>query len=178
MNTEMIERRFHEYGFDDYKWITGTDVIVKQWVRFKCVFACPGHGASAMCPPNMPSIDECRRFFSEYEAVAVLHDQKTPQSQEDDEALSPKAAEDLLALERQLFLDGNYKAMAIPMTVCSQCAECTGLLATCRHQDKARPTPEALGVDVFETVRRIGFPIEVLTDYTDTVDRYALLLIE
>jgi predicted metal-binding protein len=42
----------------------------------------------------------------------------------------------------------------------------------------ARPCPEALAVDVFSTVRRAGFPIEVLTEYNQEMNRYALLLVE
>jgi hypothetical protein len=32
-------------------------------------------------------------------------------------------------------------------------------------------------VDVFSTVRKVGCPIQVLTDYTQTMNRYAFLLI-
>ena len=42
----------------------------------------------------------------------------------------------------------------------------------------ARPSPEALAVDVFGTVRSLGFPIEVLSDYDQTMNRYAFLLVE
>jgi hypothetical protein len=35
-----------------------------------------------------------------------------------------------------------------------------------------------MAMDVFRTVRRYGFPIEVLSDYAQPMNRYALLLIE
>jgi hypothetical protein len=35
-----------------------------------------------------------------------------------------------------------------------------------------------MAVDVFSTVRRIGYPIEVLADYRQAMNRYAFLLIE
>jgi hypothetical protein len=35
-----------------------------------------------------------------------------------------------------------------------------------------------MGVDVFATVRKYGFPIEVLSDYAQAMNRYAFLLIE
>jgi predicted metal-binding protein len=41
----------------------------------------------------------------------------------------------------------------------------------------ARPCPEALGVDVFSTLRKAGFPIEVLTEYGQKMNRYAFLLV-
>jgi len=35
-----------------------------------------------------------------------------------------------------------------------------------------------MAVDVFETVRKIGYPIEVLYDYSQEMNRYAFLLIK
>jgi predicted metal-binding protein len=42
----------------------------------------------------------------------------------------------------------------------------------------ARPAPEALAVDVYSTVRKVGYPIHVLSEYSETMDRYAFLLIK
>ena len=42
----------------------------------------------------------------------------------------------------------------------------------------ARPTPEAMCVDVYSTVRQVGYPIHVLSEYTQAMNRYAFLLIE
>lgn len=42
----------------------------------------------------------------------------------------------------------------------------------------SRPCPEGLGVDVFAIVRKLGFPIEVLTDYEQTMNRYSFLMVE
>jgi hypothetical protein len=33
------------------------------------------------------------------------------------------------------------------------------------------PSPESMAIDVFETVRKVGFPIEVLTEYSQTMNR-------
>jgi hypothetical protein len=35
-----------------------------------------------------------------------------------------------------------------------------------------------MAVDVFTTVRKLGYPIEVLTDPAQTMNRYAFLLID
>ena len=48
----------------------------------------------------------------------------------------------------------------------------------CRHPYEARPSMEACGIDVFQTARDAGFPIEVLTSYDDTPNFYSLLLVE
>ncbi|MHB1357924.1 MAG: DUF2284 domain-containing protein [Anaerolineae bacterium] len=46
------------------------------------------------------------------------------------------------------------------------------------QHELARPVPEALGIDLFSTIRACGSPIEVLTEYTQTMNRYAILLVE
>ena len=47
-----------------------------------------------------------------------------------------------------------------------------------RNRSWAGPAPEAMGMDVFSTVLKAGYPIEVLSDYGQTMNRYAFLLIE
>jgi hypothetical protein len=35
-----------------------------------------------------------------------------------------------------------------------------------------------MAIDVYATVRKVGYPIEVLTEYSQAMNRYAFLLIE
>jgi predicted metal-binding protein len=64
------------------------------------------------------------------------------------------------------------------MDECRLCVKCSGERATCTNKNDARPGPESLAVDVFSTVRSVGYPIEVLTGYDQEMNRYAFLLIE
>jgi predicted metal-binding protein len=86
--------------------------------------------------------------------------------------------QDLLDLERAVFLAGYEKAFLLPVTNCSVCDECSGVRARCKEPRWARPAPEAPGIDVYSTARQYGYPIEVLSDYTKTMNRYAFLLIK
>jgi predicted metal-binding protein len=63
------------------------------------------------------------------------------------------------------------------MDSCYICAKCTGDRQTCKDPESARPSPEALAIDVFATVRKYDYPIEVLTRYDQPMNRYAFLLI-
>ncbi len=64
------------------------------------------------------------------------------------------------------------------MDSCQICEECTSERTNCKHPKLARPTPEGMAVDVFATVRKLGYPIEVLKDYSEKMNRYAFLMIE
>lgn len=173
-----LETLFAQRGFDEFTWIDPREIVVARWVRMKCVFGCGEYGRNASCPPNTPSVEECRRFFDEYRRAALFHFEKRVARPEARKPWSRKIGARLLALEREVFLSGCHRAFLLQMDSCELCADCPGSRAGCRRPKEARPTPEGLAVDVFATVRRYGLPIEVLADYRDAMNRYAILLVE
>lgn len=177
MNMQKIEGMIRENGYDDFKWISGKEVVVSHWPRFKCTFGCPSYGKKGTCPPAVPSIEDCRAFFNEYEHIAVLHLPKKLDAPEDRKEWSRKTNIKLLKLEKEAFLLGYPKAFLLFMDECRICEECTGNRLDCQHLHLARPCPEALGVDVFTTVRKLAYPIDVLTDYQKEMNRYSFLMV-
>ena len=67
-----LEMLMQKQGYTDYKWIDPKNIIVSQWVRMKCMFGCDGYGENACCPPNLPSVTECERFFHEYNQAIIF----------------------------------------------------------------------------------------------------------
>ena len=177
-NKAKLEALFHKHGFKDFKWIDPKNIVVGRWVRMKCLFGCREYGRTASCPPNVPSVEECERFFREYETAAVFHFTKKLVKPEDRFAWTRKIALQLLKLEKAVFLAGYEKAFLLFLDSCNICSECSAQREACKEPRMARPTPEALAVDVFTTVRSIGYPIGVLADYGQTMNRYSFLLIK
>ncbi len=173
-----LEALLRGRGYLDFRWIDPKKIVVAQWVRVKCMFGCSSFGRDGTCPPNTPSVAECRLFFDEYDLAAVIRFTKRVDRPEDRGPWSRKVNADLLNLERAVFLAGYHKAFLLAMDSCRLCAECSGSRQDCKNLEAARPSPESFAVDVFGTVRQIGYPIEVLTDYTDEMNRYAFLLVE
>jgi predicted metal-binding protein len=173
-----LEALFQELDYSDFRWIDPKSIVVSQWVRMKCRFGCPEYGETAVCPPQVPSIPECERFFREYSSAAVFHFAQAMERPEDRHAWTKGISEGLLELERRVFISGYRKAFLLYLDSCHICSTCSGNEKPCFLPKQARPTPEALGVDVFATVRQIGYPIKVLSDYDQTMHRYAFLLIE
>ena len=91
---------------------------------------------------------------------------------------SREVNQELLKLERAVFLAGHERAFLLFMDSCELCSKCEGARGDCKHPRSARPSPEAMAMDVFSTVKKIGYPIEVLADYDRAMNRYAFLLIE
>ena len=175
---DRIDGIIQKHGYDDYKWIIPSDIIVSQWVRMKCLYGCNEYGKTATCPPNVPTIEECERFFREYKSAVIFHFQKAMKKPEDRFAWTRKINLKLLKLEKEIFCSGFEKAFLLFMDSCNICKECREKKADCIEPKMSRPTPEALGMDVYATVRKTGYHIQVLYDYSQPMNRYAFLLID
>ena len=175
---DRLDQLIASAGFPDYRWTDGSRIAVGHWVRMKCTYTCDGYGRKANCPPNVPSVEDCVEFFADYERIAVIHMRVAGTDDAGLTAWKNDVNGKLIALERDVFLAGHYKAMVLFPGTCSACTKCAGTRADCLQPEDSRPTPEALAMDVFATARELGFPIQVLTDRSQLMDRYAFLLVE
>lgn len=174
---KILENIFSEHQFTDFKWITGEDIITAQWVRMKCTYGCTSYGQKGTCPPQVPTIEECRKFFNEYSEIAIFHFSQFFANPDDRFSWSKQTNNRLLKLEREVFIRGFQKTFLLFMDECCLCQECPGTRKTCKNKTAARPSPESLSVDVFSTVRKSGYTIQVLKDYKQTMNRFSFLLI-
>jgi predicted metal-binding protein len=173
-----LEEMFKRYGYNDFKWIDPKRIVVAQWARMKCIFGCREYGKCGTCPPNTPSVSECKEFFREYRNCVVFHFIKRVAKPEDRFVWTRKVNSKLLKLEREVFLSGYYKAFLLFMDSCNLCESCPGIRQLCKNPKMSRPTPESMAMDVFATVRKVDYPIGVLYDYSQEMNRYAFLFIE
>ena len=160
-----------ETGIDHAVAVETSRVVTAPWVRMKCQFGCAGYGESLCCPPKTPTPDEMRQILDSYTFGVLLHRQIKKGSKQV-ERLSETAVD----VERALFLDGYYKAWTLGSGPCGRCKTCN--MKACVHADRARPSMEACGIDVFSTARAYRLPIEVVRDHTDVRNFYALILVE
>jgi predicted metal-binding protein len=152
-------------GAMEAKVVKPSAVVTADWVRLKCQFGCGGYGSSLCCPPNTPTPELTRRTLDGYEAAILAHFGQ-----------NAAVSESMASLERAAFLGGYYKALAFGAGPCNLCKSCPE--EGCKHPDKARPSMEACGIDVFATARNNGYPIEVVVDDSSEQNYYGLLLIE
>ena len=151
----------------DARIISPSDVETAAWVRLKCQFGCEGYGLSLVCPPYTPTAQQMREVLDSYHRVILIH--FTPKAR-----IKPTIVE----LERDFFLRGAWKVFGIGAGSCSLCKECNLEQQVCRNSDRARPAMEACGIDVFTTVKKVGFPIEVVRTKSQCPNYYGLVLID
>jgi predicted metal-binding protein len=160
---EEILRKHNARGIAQVK---PAEVVTAEWVRFKCQYGCGGYGACLTCPPHSPTPQQTRRLLDEYCVAYLIW-----------WGAESGGRQVLGAIEREVFLTGWYRALALAEGPCMLCEPCP-LELPCRHPYQARPSMEACGIDVYETARRAGFPLQVVTCREDTPNYYSLLLVE
>ncbi|NLF31919.1 MAG: DUF2284 domain-containing protein [Planctomycetes bacterium] len=142
-------------------------VETAAWVRLKCQFGCGGYASNLMCPPHAPPPEQTRRVLDGYRRGVLF------------EAPRGQAKRVAVDLERQVFLAGHYKALGFGSGPCSLCGrQGCPLEGGCRHPDQARPSMESCGIDVYATVRKHGFTIDVVRDHDDEQHYFGLLLVD
>ena len=179
---------------DLIKLFDAKDIVIPEWPRWKCQFGCIMFGKKLCCPPFVPDPDDTRKMLKDYSKALIVgfsgaHSNKALQMLTWNKRIE-KINKILLELEREAFKSGFEKAFVFFAGPCTFCKECvTNNLPEnidpkiakiyCKHKDKMRPSSEAVGIDVFGTVRNAGLDIKVITakDSKD-VKSYALLLIE
>ena len=111
MDVKILESIFQKFEFGDFRWTTGLNVVVAQWVRFKCMYGCDSYGQFVNCPPNAPSIEESINFFREYNTIAVFHFEQIIKRENCFTKWTKEISLKLLALEKEIFLAGYTNMM-------------------------------------------------------------------
>jgi predicted metal-binding protein len=158
--------------------------VIDPRVRLKCsIPLCESYGHNRMCPPNIISVEEFAKALSRYrfglliqfemewgedeirkrfegKSLEVLHrdggyvDKMTEVMRQMSEVLSK--------LEKEALYMGYRFAAALSGGCCRLCDECIGPdpKDTCRHPFQARPSIEAVGIDVIATAKNAGLKVE------------------
>jgi predicted metal-binding protein len=164
---ERYVREAVRLGAKEAKAIKTATIVTARWVRMKCQYGCGGFGDRLTCPPYSPTPEQTAAMLREYRLALLVHGDE----HED-------VTEVAVKLERIIFLDGYYKAFAMGAGPCRLCGECALKSNECRHAYEAKPSMEACGIDVYQTVRNNGYPIEVVKNHNCQENYYGLVLVE
>lgn len=142
-------------------------IVVAPWVQWKCRFGCPRHGKSKTCPPFAPDHAETKRILDSYSSSLLI----------EGEPPSKQFNGMVVEIENKANLLGYYKAFAMVAGPCPICNECD-VTKPCSFPSLARPSMEACGIDVFQTVRNNGLSVQFLKHKGEYVRYFGLVMIE
>jgi predicted metal-binding protein len=172
-------------GASRAKIIDTRQIAIDERVQLKCRYPpCVNYGRNLMCPPFTPPAREFEAIVAKYKcALLVQVDAKIP------EPVLPKISKDgaklvdivkedgesglnnylnddwkrfhslISNIERESFKRGYYLSLGLVMGSCRLCEECDTMKA-CEHPYEARPSMEAMGIDVFKTAKNSGLGFE------------------
>jgi predicted metal-binding protein len=144
-------------------------IVTREQVRLKCrVPLCNSYNRNLMCPPNVMELDEFGKVLKCYsKALLVQKEGRVEPGQERDRAVIFKPANELHQLvndvEREAYRMGFRFAAGFIGGSCKLCDECVtvGSGLPCKYPFKARPSMEAMGIDVFDTALEAGLPFSI-----------------
>jgi predicted metal-binding protein len=166
-DNELSDAARRKPGVKDVRIISPSDVITAAWAKLKCQFGCDGYGQCLVCPPFTPTPEQMRVVLECYHRAILIH-------------FGPRSAVKAVVadLEREIFLSGAWKAFGLGAGPCYFCRTCPVEEEQCRHAERARPSMEACGIDVFSTAKKAAFPIEVVRTRRQCPNYYGLILVD
>lgn len=177
---QQIELLTKELGFLETHLLKAQDIVTGRWVRLKCRYGCAKYNTSWCCPPAAPNLQMTRDILSEYEFALILVSENTNEHFYRNSGIKRRVQikqwKCTVALERKLFLMGYYKAFGLPADTCALCKECA-YPKQCKFPNEKRPTLEACGIDVFQTVKNLGQSTGLVRKIQDCFHSYSLILL-
>ncbi|WNY22779.1 hypothetical protein MmiHf6_00640 [Methanimicrococcus hongohii] len=186
-NISVLMKTAHEAGAVEALYIDAEDVVVDDRVRLKCFVPLCRHYGDLVCPPNVPTPDEFRKYLSLYRFAILLSTQydnpPKPASLIDSEKVSNEIrkkstdlSEILLKLEAVSLQKGYRFAAGFTGGSCHYCDACVKTGGECKTPYRARPSMEAVGVDVVGTLQKVDMSLEF--PVSDKVKWWGLLLVD
>ena len=171
-----------DLGADEAKIIDSEEIVVDKRVRLKCaVPICASYGRNLMCPPNLMPVDEFADILALYGKALILQIETDFDSADRSGLhLDGRTCDELEAatntqdwqmklhtlvnqVEALAFKEGFYLAAGLVGGDCALCPECVTPSSgePCRHPFEARPSMEAMGIDVLKTCERAGLSVSL-----------------
>ncbi|UCE15280.1 MAG: DUF2284 domain-containing protein [Candidatus Bathyarchaeota archaeon] len=155
-----------EMGAENAKIVSVQDLVFDPRTLLKCMYGCEDWGKRWSCPsaPKALMPWDAEKILRRYSRGIIVqaHD-------------AERLQEIAYMIELEAFYDGYPLAFAL--AECYLCETCT-FPAPCIFPTKARPSMQALGIDVFATVKKLGLPINTLRSKDETPNYYGLVLLE
>jgi predicted metal-binding protein len=170
---EKYREKALELGAAKAKIVKVEEIPVDARVILKCqIPRCFGYGAGAHCPPHALKPEELREVLKKYRWAVLFIKEVPPEVIVRDKATIKErvaAYQEVFKIVSELeslaFYDGHYLAFGFAAgscrhTFCAQQETCQALEGKrCRFSLLARPSMEAVGIDVYQMVAAAGWDI-------------------
>lgn len=165
-----------EFGLAEAKFIHVPQICTGSAVRLRCQYACTHTRQSDLVPPHSPTAEEMRRILDEYRYGLMVR-REEPFGHRDHREVWSEFSRQVLAIERDCTVRGYARAFAVAIGTCLLLHRDESL-RPCEFAGKARPTFEAAGIDLKETLEMIQWHGMVVRDEGEPFQLFALVLLD
>ena len=170
-----------KYNIDEIISVRTIDISVAQWVWLRCKYGCNNYGTNWCCPPETPTHEQTKAILDEYKSALLLFGSlKNTQFYKNNKQkrrIQVNTWKGTVALERQLFLAGYYKAFGLVSECCALCKECS-YPGYCKFPMDRRPSVESCSIDIFQTLKNIERQHTLAHDVGEVYHCYSIILLE
>lgn len=189
VDLESYKRKALELGASAAEIIPSSSVLVDERVWMRCLVPrCPRAGETPNCPPNAPQPEFVRKALSKYswavlfkvdvEPIADYVPRRGGSTEQERKTLfyHKQIGEIVYQIERMAYEDGYYLAMGFGGGSCKDYL-CGGVICQfldsgrCRFPLRARPAMEAVGINVFDLIQKVGWQAYPLMHDPDLIPR-------
>jgi predicted metal-binding protein len=142
------------------------DIIVDERVRLKCqIPLCDSYNKNLMCPPRVPSVADFRVALARFSQAMLIQVsaplERPPENRPSSAVFAPAGKlHELVNLTEKLAFEKGFRfATGLIGGCCRLCETCAAVQPGqfCRFPFKARPSMEAMGIDVMATTEKTGW---------------------
>jgi len=172
---DQLRQQALDLGADRAAVIDTSAISVSEAVAFKCrVPRCPNYASCANCPPHAPTPDEFRRVLNSFSKAVLFNKRFSPEVMLNPRKDKPRREafrsifELAAKLESSAFYAGHHLAFGLAAGSCREvlchknkvCMVLDG--DDCPFPALARPSLEAVGIDVFQLAALAGWDMQPL----------------
>jgi len=184
---QNFKQRAIELGAAGAEIIEASQLVVDERVRLKCtVPRCLRAGETPNCPPYLPDLDFIRKAFARYSYALLLKtlvepiEEYIPGHTIDKNGVDHtllfhlKTSKIVYEIEKGAYKNGYYLAMGLGGGSCKDYL-CHGKICQykdsgrCRFPNRSRPAMEAMGIDVFDIIKKVGWDAYPLLDEPEKI---------
>ncbi len=165
-----------EFGVSEVKFIHAPHIILAHSTRLRCQYLCAQQRQSTLCPPFSPTQQDTARTLEEYRFGLMLR-REVPPGGEDAASEWRRFHDAVIEAEGECFRRGYSKAFAVAIGNCVY-QHLDDSARPCDYPSKSRPTLEAVGVNLTDTLDLLGWDRHVVREPGEPLQMFALLLLE
>jgi predicted metal-binding protein len=171
-----LQKKAVELGASDAKIISVDRIPVEDEVVALCKAPlCKGYGKSANCPPHVMGPDRAREWIEKYETALFFKIDVSPQVLLSEDRFRTFKGVYIIAskLEASARDEGFPLAKGLAAGSCKPVfckgRDCEALTdeGECRYPTVARPSMEAVGINVFKLSKDVGWDIHIILKDND-----------